>query len=386
MRAIPMLLLAALSPLALHAQSAAQANSDTAGAGTISAQITDDSGSSSAPDSAAATADSTSSAASVPAQQSKSPQKPRPKPEVERPPAEGSMVGYIDNAIVGNEVRIRFDAGFDDNRPDRAEFFYAQCGCNLAVAPNAPGPKPGLVTHLNFQQLYMRAEYAPVQRLSFYADVPIRWVQPQTFVPASLPPGSTGFGNQSGISDVWAGFKFAALSSSDHYLTFQFSAGFPSGDSSKGLGTNHYSIQPELLYYQRITDRWSFEGQIGDTHPIGSSSAPSGSPTGPVEDFAGDVFVYGLGPSYQLYKGENVRITPVLELVGWRLLSGLETNGNLIPNYPIVSSDGINIVNLKAGFRTSVGNHNSIYIGYGQALTHEMWYKHIVRIEYRYTF
>jgi hypothetical protein len=385
MRAIPVLLLAALSPLALCAQSATPAASDDASPATVSAQVADNSDSTGAPDAAAVPADSTSSSASASAQQSKSPQKPRPKPEVERPPAEGSMVGYIDNAIVGNEIRIRFDAGFDNNRPDRAEFFYAQCGCNLMVAPNAPGPKPGLVTHLNFQQLYLRAEYAPVHRLSFYADVPIRWVQPQTFVPASVV-AAPGFSNQSGISDVWAGFKFAVLSSSDHYLTFQFSAGFPSGDSSKGLGTNHYSVQPELLYFQRITDRWSFEGQIGDTHPIGSSSAPSGSPTGPFNDFAGDVFVYGLGPSYQLYKGENVRVTPVLELVGWRLLSGLETNGNLIPNYPIVSSDGINIVNLKAGFRTSIGSRNSIYVGYGQALTHEMWYKHIVRIEYRYTF
>lgn len=42
---------------------------------------------------------------------------------------------------------------------------------------------------------------------------------------------------------------------------------------------------------------------------------------------------------------------------------------------------GMNIVNLKFGLRTSIGFHNSFYVGFGQALTHDDWYKHIVRLE-----
>lgn len=49
--------------------------------------------------------------------------------EIKRPTIESSMVGYIENAIVGSEVRIRFDAAFNDAFPDRAEFIYAKCGC-----------------------------------------------------------------------------------------------------------------------------------------------------------------------------------------------------------------------------------------------------------------
>jgi len=64
------------------------------------------------------------------------------------------MVGYVDDAIVGSQVRIRFDAGFHDNAPDRAEFFYAQY-----AGLNGPGPN-SVVADLNFQQLYMRAELA----------------------------------------------------------------------------------------------------------------------------------------------------------------------------------------------------------------------------------
>lgn len=77
-----------------------------------------------------------------------------------------------------------------------------------------------------------------------------------------------------------------------------------------------------------------------------------------------------------------------MELVGWRVLGGLVTNGDLLTagSFPVVAADSTNIVNLKAGFRTSIGYHNSFYIGYGQALTHEVWYKHLVRFEYRYSF
>src|SRR5947209_20618620 len=44
--------------------------------------------------------------------------------EGRRPVIEGSMVGYVDDAVVGSQIRIRFDAGFHDRSPDRSEFFY----------------------------------------------------------------------------------------------------------------------------------------------------------------------------------------------------------------------------------------------------------------------
>jgi hypothetical protein len=374
MRAISILLLAAILPLSLRAQGSTPTVDKEATASAASRQATHDSNgapvSSTISRGAVTFPSALAQQSGSPSQQKPKPKKPKPSSDLDRPPIEGSMVGYIDNAIVGSQIRLRVDAGFDNNRPDRAEFFYAQCGCD---GPPARGPQPGLVLHLNFQQLYMRAEYAPVKRFSLFAEVPVRWVQPQQFVTQTIPNG--GFGNQAGISDVQAGFKFALLASHEHYLTFQFLADFPSGDSSKGLGTNHYSVQPSLLFFQRVTDRMSFEAQLGDWHPFEGASP----------GFPGDVFTYGLGASYELYRGERVRFAPVIELVGWRVLGGRETNGDLFPN-PVVSAEGANIVNLKIGARTSIGNHNSFYFGYGQALTHELWYKHIVRLEYRYAF
>ena len=52
----------------------------------------------------------------------------------------------------------------------------------------------------------------------------------------------------------------------------------------------------------------------------------------------------------------------------------------------MADASGTNIVNLKIGARTSFGRHNSVYVGFGQAVTHSVWYEHIVRLEYRYSF
>jgi len=210
----------------------------------------------------------------------------------------------------------------------------------------------------------------------------VRWLQAQG--PLKNPPGLSLFSNQAGLSDVQAGIKFAAIASEGTYLTFQLRSYFPSGDASRGLGTNHYSVEPSVLLYHRFSDRWTLEGQIGDWHPIGGSS---GVPITGSEGFAGDVFFYGIGPSYKLYRGKHVGVAPVVELFGWHVLSGFQTQpvtGNTDNAASEVS--GTNIVNLKVGVRTSIGFHNSIYVGFGQALTHDDWYKHIVRLEYRYAF
>jgi hypothetical protein len=313
----------------------------------------------------------------------------KPVKDVKMPSIEGSMVGYVDNAIIGSQIRIRFDAAFNDPFPDRAEFFYAKCSCyrqlgaagpplSLAADPNAPGPGPGIPTTINYQQFYAQVEYAPISRFSIFTEVPIRWLQPQGFKVTPFTP----FGNQSGLSDVEAGFKFAALISSSHYLTFQFRAYAPSGDSSKGLGTNHWSVEPSLLYYQKLSSRWTVEGQLTYWHPIGGSA---GVPVTNSEGYAGSIVNYGIGPSYRLINRESFRLSPVVELVGWKVLGGFETAPGPIDNAAAEVSN-INIVNVKAGARASFGRHNSIYAGYGRAVTFSDWYRNLFRMEYRYSF
>jgi len=320
-----------------------------------------------------------------------------------QPSIPGSMVGYVDSAIVGSQVRIRFDDAFHDSAPDRAEFFYPQCAC--ALPGTAPGPDfPGASTNVNFQQVYLQAEYAPVRRFSIFTEVPFRWIEPQpplsNFIPNTFDPTNQTPSTQAkgGISDVRAGIKLAVAVSSSHSLTIQLKAYFPSGNGFLGLGTDHYSFEPSLLYYQRLSQRWAVESQIGDSHPIGGSKGVlMGNAVGPttLTNFAGDVFFYGVGPSYRLIDGEHFKLAPVIELYGWHVLNGLQTLSPLpaadcgaMPGAEGCSYEagGTNIVNIKAGVRTSFGGRNSVYVGFGQAITHAVWYEHIIRLEYRYAF
>jgi outer membrane putative beta-barrel porin/alpha-amylase len=316
---------------------------------------------------------------------------PPPPPQAPPPPAEtprrrGSMVGYIDDPVVGSKIRVRFDGGFHDPTPDRAEFFYAKCGCyrdlpptNPNYDPDAPGPRPGTASDINFQQLYFLGEYAPATNFSVFAEMPIRWLQPQAFTPASQ-----GFENAAGISDLHAGAKYAVSNKPGQALTVQVKLTMPTGSSEKGLGTNHWSLEPAFLFYQEVSPKVALEGEIAAWAPFNGSA---GLPTSSDEEFAGRIFMYGIGPSVTVYETPRLRIAPVVELVGWHVIDGFETSATN-PD----GKAGADTVNIKFGARASWtpvrvgGAAGSIYGGWGHALTDAKWYEDILRIEYRLSF
>lgn len=290
-----------------------------------------------------------------------------------------SMVGYIEDGTIASQVRIRFDAAFRNEAPDRAEFFYAKCGCyrglppgHPAFDPNAPGPGPGVLTSLDFRQLFVQGEVAVHRRISLFAEAPVRWIEPKAFA-----PGTGAFGNQSGVGDATIGGKLLLAAGERSALTVQVRAFLPTGDALKGLGTHHATVEPMLLFGQAVTERLGFESQLGLWHPIGGSA---GVPTAGGGRFSGNVLIYGFGPSYDLVHTAGVRFAPVIEIVGWRVLDGLQTAG------PNAGATSWNIVNLKAGVRLAVAGRHSMYAGYGLALTSDDWYDRILRLEYRLGF
>ena len=292
---------------------------------------------------------------------------PKPmKPE----PIDPSMVGYIDDGAVGNEVRIRFDAGFNAPRPDRAEYFYA--GTTSPVASTAAVQRT-----LNFQQLYLSGEYAPFKTLSAFVMVPFRWIEPFF---TNAPDKSPNLFSGGGISDVQAGVKYAALTTDQTHVTLQLKADFPSGNGTKGFGTNHLSVEPMVLLYRKLTDRAALEGEAGDSHPIGGTYFEN--PPAPPQKWSADVAMYGLGPSYKLIDRDRYSFAPVLELVAWHVFGGLQTGANNV----VQSAAGINVFNAKLGGRLRFHNGGSIYAGYGRGITSDIWYRNLFRMEYRKAF
>jgi len=274
--------------------------------------------------------------------------------------------GYIDNALPMTQFRLRFDGNYGNNRPDRANFFYAKCGC--FPAPNAVGP-PLPETSVDSQTLYSYVEYAITPRASVFGNIPVRFINPEQNR------------NAAGISDLQFGGKYALVYNADRVLSIQMQVIVPTGDTRQGLGTGSTWLEPGLLYQEQLSRRWQVFGQLKDQIPLTR-----------VSDFAGNVLTYGVGTSYTVMEGSWGYVAPVAEVVGWTVLSGRELN----PDAGVdVSAEGATIVNAKFGVRIGLGRsecdgpnatRSDLYLGYGRALTGEVWYKNMFRVEYRWMY
>jgi hypothetical protein len=303
-----------------------------------------------------------------PTQEPTTPPQPQPAPEVGAGfggPGGGAGLGgavavgpggYIDPAVPATLFRLRFDAAYDDNRPDRAEFFYAKCGCT--GAPDAKGP-PKTEVKVDYQELRAYFELAPTERLSGFIEAPYRWINP------------VENDNANGFSDLNFGFKYAVVRTDNSVLTPYLRVVTPTGDPFKGLGQNNWRLEPGVLWQVGLMDRFTVFGQVFDSIPVS-----------PESDFAGQVLMYGVGVGYTLGRADGLRVQPLLEVVGWTVLSGKELTDAGV----VLEASGDTIVNAKVGARVYFGGHSDLYLGYGRALTGDVWYKDIARVEYRYVF
>jgi hypothetical protein len=280
--------------------------------------------------------------------------------------------GYLDPAAPATMFRLRFDFANDNRFPDRGEYFYAKCGCfrQLGLDAGADGPI-GLNTSVDYREVRAYMEYALNPRFSVFTEVAGRFVDYNSL--AALP----SLGSESGFADMNAGFKYALIAEPDQYLTFQLRTYIPTGNSRDGLGTDHVSIEPSLLYYRQLSDKWLLQGQFTEFSPIGGSN------------FASDVLQYGVGVGYIAWQGEAITIIPTFETVGWTFLNGRKF-------HPIAgesSARGDTIVNIKPGVRIGLGDsgpmmmqRHSLYAGFGIPVTDDEFYENLFRIEYRIVF
>jgi Putative MetA-pathway of phenol degradation len=264
--------------------------------------------------------------------------------------------GYLDPAAPMTVFRLRYDSERDINRPDRAEFFYAKNGLLGGRGVDE------LQSTLDTQQLMAYLEVAPVDTFSFFAEIPYRRIKE-----------AADSDIDKGISDISFGTKAALIRESDRVLSLQMKAYAPTGEASLGLGNGHWTIEPSLLAWRKLGERTQIYAQFGDWIPVTDS------------DFAGNVLEYGVGASYTLIDRGCFRVCPIVEMLGWTVLSGKEFTGLETPIPMVVDSAGTTIVNGKIGVRFET-EHQSIYVGYGHALTPDFWYRDILRVEYRFRF
>ena len=264
--------------------------------------------------------------------------------------------GYLDPAAPMTVFRLRYDSERDINRPDRAEFFYAKNGLLGGRGVDE------LQSTLDTQVMMAYLEVAPVDTFSFFAEIPYRRIKE-----------AADSDIDKGISDISFGAKAALILEPDRILSLQMKAYAPTGEASLGLGNGHWTVEPSLLAWRKLGERTQLYAQLGDWIPITDS------------DFAGNVLEYGVGASYTLIDRGCFRVCPIVEMLGWTVLSGKEFTGLETPIPMVVDSAGTTIVNGKIGVRFET-EHQSIYVGYGHALTSDFWYRDILRVEYRLRF
>jgi hypothetical protein len=277
--------------------------------------------------------------------------------EEELPATVDSRSGYVDSAVPLNQVRLRTDFGYNNRQPTRAEFFYA---ATAPIGPGLPRPEPSV----DFQDVSLYLERKFSQRLSAFIEVPFRFGNYDVN------------GNQSGLSDITAGFKFAFLQTDDTLATLQFRVYTPTGDAFKGLGTDHYSFEPALLLYHSFSERLASESEFRFWIPSGGT-----------DQVQGEVIRYGTGVSYKVWEDGCRWIAPVVEAVGWTFLDGQTTPPTVAgDNVRVQSAAGDTVINGKLGVRFRLGENSEFYGGYGRALMGEVLYKDMYRFEFRLLF
>ncbi len=275
-----------------------------------------------------------------------------------------TYVSFIDNALPRTQARMYFDDGMRVRRPSRAEFLQPKGGLPFSGVGDGPGP-PLPETSLDYQDLRTYGELAIFPRFSTFFNSGFRWVNPDVNR------------NDGGFGDADLGFKLAMVSTSDLLLTLQFRSYFPSASTS-ALGTEHFSVEPALLVNYQIFKFLTLEGEGRFWAPLGGT------------DFAGNVVRYGVGLAYGQPAAQKIWVAPVVEAVGWTVLSGqamaVTASGSRPHQWAVEDAAGTTIVNVYGGLRVMLGSQASFYAGYGRALTGPAWSKDIWRLEFRFFF
>lgn len=274
-----------------------------------------------------------------------------------------SNVGWIDSALIGTQLRMRYDARINNTTPDRAEYYTARNmqffnGTNIS-GRGFPIPE----RKIDMQEATTYGEYAFSNRWSVFFEVPVRFMNPDQ------NPAASGFG------DLNTGFKVAYFAEPEQVQSFQLRIYMPTGTTENGLGVGHATIEPGLLLWQKLSDNWLLESEIRDWIPLNGLN------------YAGNTLRYSLGLSYDAYSNESWSIKPVAELLGWSILRGKESRFiNSLPTFQSTHDAQGTILESAFGVRGGWKEDCDWYLGYSIPLTGKSWFEHNLRLELRWHF
>jgi len=252
-----------------------------------------------------------------------------------------------------NNFRLRFDAAYDLERPDRAEFFWAKIG---GKGPRLPERS------VSYQDVRMYWEIGGAA-FSTFTELPIRVLDPEVNL------------NTAGLGDMTIGTKLRLLDEGRWQMTQVTRTTIQTGLAKRGLGNGHVSMEPGLLFRYQYSPETYLHSELKYWFPI------AGDP-----DYSGQVLRYGFGWSHVAYDNDDVAILPTLEVVGWAVLDGLETDPFGLP----VAIDPEAILNIYPGVRFFLSEECpfgkfEVGVSGGITLTQNHWYEELVRLDLRWS-
>jgi|GEM_PF-7034464 len=258
----------------------------------------------------------------------------------------------IETSQPANNFRLKMNAAYGLQTPDRAEYLWAKIG--------GPGPMlpESRVDYQNFDAIYE----AGGKRFSFVTDIPLHYVHPQN--------NASG----AGIGNISLAPKVVLVSGNDWQITQIFRTYLPTGGTSRGTSNGLVSLEPGVLVRYRWSPRTYVHSQIKYWVPL------TGDPIA-----SGNVFNYGLGVSHVLHETDTFAIIPVLEAIGWTVGGGTAT----LPS-GLIESANTTFVNIQPGARFVLGPKGDLGlcefgIAGGFCTNVTGWYQEQFTVEFRWS-
>lgn len=271
----------------------------------------------------------------------------------------GNAIFEISATQPMKSFQIRMDSAYNQENPDRAEYFWARIG---TLGPPLPE------TTVDYQEMRFHLEVGG-PKFTTTTEYPIR----------SLDP--TFNGNTTGYGDMTVATKLLVYDGENFQIAQWNKIYTPSGLARRGLGTGHVSIEPGFLFRYKYSDLTFLHGEIKFWIPI------PGDP-----NHSGEILKMGAGLSHVLHETDAFAIIPTFELIGWAVLDGLETPF-LLPAVvlPGVEIDPESILNIQPGVRFVMDGGGGIGlfelgVSGGFAVTQNHWYESLMRLDLRWSF
>lgn len=265
-----------------------------------------------------------------------------------------SFVSFIDSALPRNIFGLRFEGDYDNRQPTRATYLFAKGGLPGSTGFTLPE------TRVDTLQLTSIAEYALTPWFSVFMEAPYRWISPEVN------------DYQTGSGDVCYGLKLCTWSSNGLIATVLLRLYQPTA-AHDTLGTGHWSLEPGLLAAYQFSPTVRLEGEFRYWTPLGGN------------DFSGDLLRYGVGLSYGAKK-PGFWFVPVVEGVGWTVLSGKTMLASSADSFVVQDAHGQTIANAYLGMRFGYGKNIDLYLGYGRSFTGDFWNRDTYRFEMRFSY